>query len=152
MKITDVGAALDPQFERVEWRKKMSYAEDENYDGYDLEEDAETFKQVSQLERKLADAQAEIVRLKGEAESWEKVFDRTCGHLADAKTALAEAVAKERERCALVCERSVTAPAGTYQILMAAAKEIRKGEKEYLTVEARKPVPEFELIEKWEGE
>ena len=41
---------------------------------------------------------------------------------------LAEAVEKERERCALVCERSVTAPAGTYQILMAAAKEIRKGE------------------------
>jgi hypothetical protein len=37
-------------------------------------------------------------------------------------------VAAERERCALVCERSVTAPAGTYQILMAAAKEIRKGE------------------------
>jgi hypothetical protein len=29
---------------------------------------------------------------------------------------------------------------------------IRKGEKESLTVEARKPVPEFELIEKWEGE
>ena len=24
--------------------------------------------------------------------------------------------------------------------------------KESLTVEARKPVPEFELIEKWEGE
>jgi phage terminase Nu1 subunit (DNA packaging protein) len=57
--------------------KKMSYAEDENYDGYDLEEDAETFKQVSQLERKLAKAQAEIVRLKGEAKSWEKVFKKT---------------------------------------------------------------------------
>ena len=42
--------------------------------------------------------------------------------------AYADAVAKERERCAKVCERSVTAPAGTYQILMAAAKEIRKGE------------------------
>jgi len=41
---------------------------------------------------------------------------------------LAEAVAKERERCALVCERSVTAPSGTYQILMAAATKIRKGE------------------------
>ena len=89
MKITDVGAAYDPQFERVEWRKKMSYAEDENYDGYDLEEDAETFKQVSQLERKLAKAQAEIVRLKGEAKSWEKVFDRTCEHLAEAKTEIA---------------------------------------------------------------
>jgi len=29
---------------------------------------------------------------------------------------------------------------------------IRKGEKESLTVAKRKPVPEFELIEKWEGE
>jgi hypothetical protein len=37
-------------------------------------------------------------------------------------------VAAERERCALVCERSVTAPAGTYQILIAAAKAIRKEE------------------------
>jgi len=34
-----------------------------------------------QLERELAEAQAEIVRLKGEAESWEKVFDRTVGLL-----------------------------------------------------------------------
>jgi predicted nucleic acid-binding Zn-ribbon protein len=89
---------------------------------------AKTLKQVSQLERELAAAQAEIVRLKGEAESWEKVFDRTCEHLADAKTAFADAVAKERERCARVCERNIDAPAGTYQILMAAAAEIRKGE------------------------
>ena len=42
------------------------------------------------LERELAEAQAEIVRLKGEAESWEKVFDRTCELLAETKTALAE--------------------------------------------------------------
>ena len=40
-----------------------------------------------QLERELAEAKAEIVRLKGEAESWEKVFDRTCELLAEAKTA-----------------------------------------------------------------
>lgn len=75
----------------------------------------------------------EITRLKGEAESWEKVFDRTCEHLAEAKSELAEAIAKERERCALVCERKIIEPTGTYQIvryqiLMAAAKEIRKGE------------------------
>jgi predicted Zn-dependent protease len=82
----------------------------------------------ARLEKFLAEAQAEVVRLKGEAESWEKVFDRTCEHLADAKTALAEAVGKERERCALVCERKIDAPAGTYQILMAAAAAIRKGE------------------------
>ena len=37
-------------------------------------------------------------------------------------------VAAERERCALVCERKIDAPAGTYQILMAAAAAIRKGE------------------------
>ena len=40
----------------------------------------------ARLEKFLAEAQAEVVRLKGEAESWEKVFDRTCEHLADAKT------------------------------------------------------------------
>ena len=34
----------------------------------------------------------------------------------------------ERERCALVCERKIDAPVGTYQILMAAAAAIRKGE------------------------
>ena len=49
---------------------------------------AKTLKQVSQLERELAEAKAEIVRLKGEAESWEKVFDRTCELLADAKEQL----------------------------------------------------------------
>ena len=46
---------------------------------------------------------------------------------------LAEAVAAERERCALICEKKIVEPTGTYQIvryqiLMAAAKEIRKGE------------------------
>lgn len=44
------------------------------------------------------------------------------------KDAWLAGVAAERERCALVCERKIVAPAGTYQILMAAAKEIRKGE------------------------
>jgi len=105
------------------------------------------------LERELAEAQAEVVRLKGEAESWEKVFDRTCEHLADAKSKLAEAVAKERERCAKVCEeRGSFNSMYAHHILTGAAEAIRKGEKESLTVEARKPVPEFELIEKWEGE
>ena len=50
----------------------MSYAEDENYDGYDLEVDAEN----DSLQHALTDAIKE----------------------------LAEAVAKERERCAKVCE------------------------------------------------
>tara|TARA_R110000868_G_scaffold329354_1_gene590202 strand:+ start:233 stop:403 length:171 start_codon:yes stop_codon:yes gene_type:complete len=42
--------------------------------------------------------------------------------------AYAAGVAAERERCAKVCERNIDAPAGTYQILMAAADAIRKGE------------------------
>jgi phage terminase Nu1 subunit (DNA packaging protein) len=76
------------------------------------------------LERELAEAQAEITRLKGEAESWEKVFDRTCEHLADAKTALAEAVAAERERCALVCEEFYSVEG----VAQKCAEAIRKGE------------------------
>ena len=83
---------------------------------------------LEKLERELVGARAEVVKLKGEAESWEKVFDKTCQLLAEEKTALAEAVTKERERCAKVCERNIDAPAGTYQILMAAAAAIRKGE------------------------
>jgi hypothetical protein len=53
---------------------------------------------------------------------------------------------------ALVIAAERNAPAGFYQTVLAMATKIRKGEKESLTVEARKPVPEFELIEKWEGE
>ena len=118
-----------------------------------------------QLERELAEAQAEIVRLKGEAESWEKVFDRTCEHLADAKeqlrlcnvdqfttaAELAEAVTKERERCARVSEKYPsdlhTRPEQCLANEIAAA--IRKGEA---VAKSERVVPEFELIEKWEGE
>ena len=35
---------------------------------------------IDQLERELAEARAEIVRLKGKAELWEKGFDRACDH------------------------------------------------------------------------
>jgi hypothetical protein len=42
------------------------------------------------LKKFLVEAQAEIARLKGEAESWEQVFDKTCEHLANAKTELDE--------------------------------------------------------------
>ena len=69
------------------------------------------------------------------------------------KSELAKAVAAERERCARVCEeRGSFNSMYAHHILTGAAAAIRKGEKESLTVEARKPVPEFELIEKWEGE
>jgi len=76
------------------------------------------------LERELAEAKAEIVRLKGEAQYGATFVQRAI----DAERELAEAVAKERERCALVCERKIDAPAGFYQIVMAAAAKIRKGE------------------------
>jgi hypothetical protein len=91
MKITDVGAALDPQFERVDTPRTNDFAHNigNDVDGHYVVD----IDFARQLERELADA-----------------------------------VAKERERCALVCERNIDAPAGTYQILMAAAKEIRKGE------------------------
>jgi hypothetical protein len=125
MKITDVGAHYSPQFERVEMSNLDKVFERNRITKQGIDA---MITNYLRLERELDNAQAEVVRLKGEAESWEKVFDRTCEHLADAKTEVAEAVAAERERCAKVCERSVTAPAGTYQILMAAAKEIRKGE------------------------
>ena len=71
------------------------------------------------------DLEREITRLKGEAESWEQVFDRTCQLLADEKTKLAEAVTKERERCAKVCERVSIPYENTSS---AAAAAIRKGE------------------------
>ena len=101
---------------------------------------------IEQLERELAEAQAEIVRLKGEAESWEKVFDRTCEHLADAKeqlrlcnvdqfttaAELAEAVTKERERCAKVCDEMEKGADGTdcckWPTPSDCAYTIRKGE------------------------
>jgi len=52
-------------------------------------------------------------------------------------------------------ERENTPIHGPYSVENIAQKcaaAIRKGEKESLTVAERKPVPEFELIEKWEGE
>ena len=116
------------------------------------------------LERELVAARAEIVRLKGEAESWEKVFDRTCELLAEAKEQLrlcnvdqfttaaelaeakrnymdfdggyaegfsrylerelAKAIAKERERCAKVCEEFYSVE----NIAQKCAAAIRKGE------------------------
>ena len=84
MKITDIGAAYDKQFERVDTPRTDDQI---GWDGSTM-----TLIQIDfarQLERELAEAKAEIVRLKGEAESWEKVFDRTCEHLADTKTKLA---------------------------------------------------------------
>jgi len=86
MKITDVGAAYDPQFERVDTPRTNDYAHNigNDLDGHYVVD----IDFARQLERELANAQAEVVRLKGEAESWEKVFDRTCEHLAEANVRL----------------------------------------------------------------
>jgi hypothetical protein len=158
MKITDINAALDPQFEKVDTPRTNNFAHNigNDVDGHYVVD----IDFARQLERELAEAQAEITRLKGEAESWEKVFDRTCEHLADAKTELAEAkeqlrlcnvdqfttaaelaeaVAAERERCARVCdemdESFVTIYGTDYtdfqndpRYLQMAADAIRKGE------------------------
>ena len=96
-----------------------------------------------QLERKLAEAQEELNDRRKFAYAVEQALERE----------LANAVAAERERCARVCEeRGSFNSVYAHHILTGAAEAIRKGEKESLTVAERKPVPEFELIEKWEGE
>ena len=126
MKVIDVGAAYDPQFERVDTPRTNEYAHNIGNDSdghYVVDIDF-----ARQLERELANAQAEITRLKGEAESWEKVFDKTCEHLADAKSQLAEAVAKERERCARVCEEQTKGKSMWIEGARACAAAIRKGE------------------------
>ena len=81
MKVTDIGAALDPQFERVSDTPRTDTAEIEGHPFSYVDAEFSRY-----LERELVAARAEIVRLKGEAESWEKVFDRTCELLAEAKT------------------------------------------------------------------
>ena len=98
----------------------MSYAEDENYDGYDLEVDAENECNHDLYEQETACADgfcpicatAKIVRLT-------KLQDE-----------LAEAVAKERERCARVSEEYPGALHSRQEELMAydIAAAIRKGE------------------------
>jgi len=99
-----------------------------------------------QLERELAAAISSIDEERERAQ-------REGARVIKLQVELAEAVAAERERCARVCEeRGSFNSMYAHHILTGAAEAIRKGEKESLTVEARKPVPEFELIEKWEGE
>jgi hypothetical protein len=76
---------------------------------------------AEKLERELAAAIASFNEERERAQ-------REGARVIELQVKLAEAVAKERERCALVCERKIDAPVGTYQILMAAAAKIRKGE------------------------
>ena len=79
-KITDINAALDSQFERVSDTPRT----DAHYkqildDALGLEYcETELRHWAKKLEGELSEVKAEVVRLKGEAESWEKVFDRTC--------------------------------------------------------------------------
>jgi predicted nucleic acid-binding Zn-ribbon protein len=113
MKITDVGAAYDPQFERVEMSNLDKVFERNRITKQGIDA---MITNYLRLERELVAAQAEIVRLKGEAESWEKVFDRTCEHLADTKTKLAEATKSIVQECASIIKDAVDhrEPASTY--------------------------------------
>lgn len=86
MKITDINAALDPQFERVEMSNLDKVFERNRITKQGIDA---MITNYLKLERELAAAQAEITKLKGEAKSWEQVFDRTCEHLAEAKTEIA---------------------------------------------------------------
>ena len=93
MKITDLGAHYSPQFERVEMSNLDKVFERNRITKQGIDA---MITNYLRLERELDNAQAEVVRLKGEAESWEKVFDRTCEHLAEAKTEIA--AMKESEK------------------------------------------------------
>jgi len=99
-KITDINAALDPQFERVSSTPRT----DEQYNR------EKQYRSITKVKMSSHGFDAMTILCK------------------ELERQVAEAVASERERCALVCERKIDAPAGTYQILMAAAKAIRKGE------------------------
>jgi hypothetical protein len=101
IKITDINAALDPQFVGVDTPRTEAVSVSSYF---------------IKIERELAEAKAEIVRLKGEAESWEQVFDRTCQLLADAKTEIAEATKSIVQECASIIKDAVDhrEPASTY--------------------------------------
>ena len=85
----------------------------------------ELLKLSRTLERELAEAQAEITRLKGEAESWEKVFDRTCEHLAEAKEEL-----NDRRKFAYAVEQALEGMKGDYvEIISALCKDAAMKER-----------------------
>ena len=85
-----------------------------------MDEDEES--RIDQLERELAAAIASFSEERERAQ-------REGARVIKLQGELAEAVAKERERCALVCEgRAGHNSMGAYQILMSAADAIRKGE------------------------
>jgi len=77
---------------------------------------------IEQLERELAEAQEEL---------------------------------NDKRKFCYAVEQALDGLKGDYVEIIAALRKdaaIRKGEKDSLTNAERKPVPEFELIEKWEGE
>jgi uncharacterized protein with von Willebrand factor type A (vWA) domain len=81
------------------------------------------------LERELAEAQAEIVRLTKRKDECSNGWDGALATVQQLKRELAEAVAAERERCARVCEeRGSFNSMYAHHILTGAAAAIRKGE------------------------
>ena len=155
IKITDIGAALDTQFERVSdtprtdaliYRKNT--IEMQRHELLDL---------ALALERELVAARAELAELREElndrrkfAYAVEQALDGLKGDyveiIKELRTdAWLSGVTAERERCARVCEEFYSVE----NIAQKCAAAIRKGDA---VTKERKPVPEFELIEKWEGE
>ena len=105
---------------------------------------------AEKLEQELAKAQEEAERYRWLRDNLYNVQIGLERELAEAQEELND----KRKFCYDV-EQALDGMKGDYvEIISALRKDaaIRKGEKESLTVEARKPVPEFELIEKWEGE
>ena len=118
---------------------------------------AKTLKQVSQLERELAEAQEELNDKRKFCYAVEQALDGLKGDYVEIIKELRKDAERyrwlrndKRGRSLSVSSLEWTGSAELSDAAVDAA--IRKGEKESLTVAKRKPVPEFELIEKWEGE
>jgi hypothetical protein len=81
------------------------------------------------LERELVETRAEIVRLTKRKDECSNGWDGALATVQQLERELAEAVAKERERCARVCEeRGSFNSVYAHHILTGAAAAIRKGE------------------------
>jgi len=112
---------------------------------------------VIELQVKLAEAQEELNDRRKFAYAVEQALDGVKGDYVEIIVALRKDAERyrwlrndKRGRSLSVSSLEWTGSAELSDAAVDAA--VRKGEKESLTVAKRKPVPEFELIEKWEGE
>ena len=91
INITVLDVELDSRFERADTPR--TNAAQHNMGSVAEPHYVVDVEVARQLERELAEAQAEIVRLKGEAELWEGGFDRACDHLAEIRDRRDKAIA-----------------------------------------------------------